>query len=76
VGVSKQRKAAIAWHDDGSLDAIDFHREILPRLQGITVRVIADALGISQSHASKVRGGKTAPHKRHWRNLLALVRET
>jgi len=75
AGVSKQRKAAIAWRDDGSLDATDFRRDILPRLQGITVRVIADALGVSQSHASKVRGGKTPPHKRHWQALLHLAED-
>jgi len=73
AGVSKQRRAAIAWRDDGSLDGIDFRRDILPRLQGITVRVIADALGISQSHASKVRCGKIHPHKRHWKALMQLT---
>jgi len=70
VGVSKQRKVAIASRDDESLDATDFRRDILPMLQGFTVRAIADALGISQSHASKVRGGTTPPHKRHWQTLL------
>jgi hypothetical protein len=69
AGVSKQRKAAIAWSDDGSPDTTDFRRDILPKLQGITVRVIADALGISQSHSSKVRCGKTPPRKRHWKAL-------
>jgi len=34
---SKQRKAVAAWRDDGSLDRIDFRRDILPKLQGLAV---------------------------------------
>ncbi len=57
---SKQRKAAAAWRDDGSLDRVDFRRDILPKLQGLPVRVIAEAMGASLSHGSKVRGGETS----------------
>jgi hypothetical protein len=46
---SQQRKAAVLWHDDGSLDGVDFRRDILPKLQGLTVRVIAKAMGASIS---------------------------
>jgi alkylhydroperoxidase family enzyme len=73
AGVSKQRKAAIAWRNDGSLDATDFGRDILPRLQGMTLRVIVDALGISHSHALKVRGGKTPSYERHCMALPPLT---
>jgi hypothetical protein len=58
--------------DDGSLDGVDFRRDVLPKLQGLPVRVIAAAMGASISHGSTVRGGKPVPHKRHWRALLAL----
>lgn len=67
---SQQRKAAMAWHDDGSLDGVDFQRDILPKLQDVPVRAIAEAMGATISHASKMRCGRTAPHKRHWRTLL------
>jgi hypothetical protein len=39
----------------------------------LPARAIADAMGASISHGSKVRCGHTVPHKRHWDGLLALV---
>jgi hypothetical protein len=50
---SQQRKAVVAWRDDGSLDGVDFQRDILPKMQGLPVRAIAEAMGtgISQSRA-------------------------
>jgi hypothetical protein len=55
-----------------SLDRVDFRRDILPRLQGLPVRVIAEAMGSSASRGSKVRSGLLVPHKRHWIALRAL----
>jgi ribosomal protein S14 len=72
---SKQRKAVAAWRDDGSLDRVDFRRDILPKLQSLPVRVIAEAMGSSISHGSKVRCGRIVPHKRHWKALLTTVRQ-
>ena len=69
---SKRRKAVVAWRDDGSLDGVDFERDILPKLQGVPVRAIAEAMGATISHGSKVRCGHTLPHKRHWRALQRL----
>jgi hypothetical protein len=69
---SQQRKAAVAWRDDGSLDGVDFRRDILPKLQRLPVRAIAEAMDASLSHGSKVRGGKLVPHKRHWPALALL----
>jgi hypothetical protein len=63
---SRQRKAVVRWHDDGLLDGVDFRRDILQKLQRLPVRVIAEAMGASISHGSKVRAGKLVPHKRHW----------
>jgi hypothetical protein len=60
---SAQRRAVAAWRDDGSLDGVDFRRDILPRLQSLPVRVIAATMGASISHGSKVRGGKVIPHR-------------
>ncbi len=70
---SNQRKAAAAWQDDGSLDRVDFRRDILPKLQNLPVRLIAEAMGASISHGSKVRSGLLVPHKRHWAALRDLV---
>jgi CRISPR-associated endonuclease Cas1 len=74
--VSKQRKAAASWRDDGSLDGVDFNRDILSKLQTLTVRAIAQAIGVSDSHASKIRGGKLRPHRRHWSCLLTFARDS
>ena len=46
---------------------MDFRRDILPKLQ---VRVIAEAIGASLSHGSKVRGAKLVSQKRHWKALI------
>jgi CRISPR-associated endonuclease Cas1 len=70
---SRQRKAVAAWRDDGSFDRVDFRRDILPKLQRLPVRVIAEAMGSSISHGSKVRCGRLVPHKRHWKALLTTV---
>lgn len=70
---SQQRKAVVAWRNDGSLDGVDFRRDILPKLQRLLpVRVIAEAMGASLSHGSKVRSGKLVPHRRHWKTLLRM----
>ncbi len=73
TSASRQRKSAVAWRDDGSLDGVDFRRDILPKLQSLTVRVIAQAMGASISHGSKVRSGKLLPHRRHWEALRLIT---
>lgn len=73
ASASQHRKAVVAWRDDGSLDGVDFRRDILPKLQRLPVRVIAEAMGSGISHGSKVRGGNVAPHKRHWEALIRVA---
>jgi hypothetical protein len=73
TSASAQRKAVTSWKDDGSLAGVDFRRDILPKLQGVPVRIIAAAMGASQSHGSKVRNGHLVPHKRHWKALVDLA---
>jgi hypothetical protein len=75
VTASARRRAVVEWRDDGSLDGVDFRRDILPKLQGLSVRAIAEATGLGGGHCSKVRGGHVAPHKRHWRALMRLVKK-
>jgi class 3 adenylate cyclase len=67
-----QRKAIASWRDDGSLDGVNFRRDILPKLQRLPVRVIAEAMGTTISHASKERNGHLIPHRRHWITLKRL----
>jgi hypothetical protein len=49
----KQRRAGVAWKDDGSSEGIDFKQDILPGLQTVLVRIIAEAMGSSLFHGSK-----------------------
>ena len=53
---------------------MDFRRDILPKLQSLPVRVIAEAMGARISHGSKVRGGKLVPHRRHWKALIVVTK--
>ena len=44
-----------------------------PRLTGVTVPLIASALGISQPYAAEIRAGRRRPHPRHWQTLARIV---
>ncbi len=54
----------------GSADARDFRRDILPGLQGMTLRRIMEATGLSKRFASQIRNGLAVPHRRHWDALF------
>lgn len=69
---SMNRRAVVAWKDDGSLEGLDFARDILPKIQGVAISTLSKSLRCCASYACKIRGGKYAPHKRHWQALLKL----
>jgi hypothetical protein len=48
-------------------------REVLPRLDGFPLKMIADATGLSLTACSRMRAGLRTPHPRHWDAFLALV---
>jgi CRISPR-associated endonuclease Cas1 len=50
-----------------------YHREIQPRLKGVTLSVLASTLGISIPYAVDIRSGRRVPHPRHWQALARLV---
>lgn len=50
-----------------------YREKIQPRLKGLTVPTITQALGISQPYATDIRAGKRVPHQRHWRTLAGLA---
>jgi hypothetical protein len=50
-----------------------YTKEIQPRLTGLRVREIANAIEVSHAYAGLVRAGKRRPHPRHWRTLAKLV---
>jgi CRISPR-associated endonuclease Cas1 len=50
-----------------------YSEKVRPRLEGIPVRIVASALGVSLPYASNVRSGKRKPHERHWLTLAQLA---
>lgn len=53
-----------------------FARDILPMLQGISLRKMAEATGLTEGYCSFVRRGLKVPHRRHWQTLLSLADST
>ena len=65
-----------AWNPSNQpawLNEQTYREKIHPGLAGVTVRVIASALGISPPYASNIRSGRLQPHPRHWQTLASLV---
>jgi len=67
------QRAVAAFVDDGSLDGLDFARDVAPRLAALPLRTIAEATGLSQAYCSKMRAGRCIPHRRHWQALIELI---
>jgi len=72
---AEHQRAARAFIDDGSLNSIDFERDILPRLRGSSLREISEVCGLSQAFCSRIRAGRVVPHRRHWQTFLQLTRD-
>ncbi len=68
--VATQYRLNSAWIDDGSLDGIDFARDILPLIAKMPLVRMAKMIGLSQAYCSLIRSGKVVPHRRHWASLL------
>ena len=49
-----------------------FRQEILPRLNGVTLRAMAKVTGLSEGYCSFVRRGIKVPHRRHWISFAQL----
>lgn len=43
-----------------------FKRDILPKLQGVPLRKLMEATGLSLRYCSLIRRGEKVPHPRHW----------
>jgi CRISPR-associated endonuclease Cas1 len=77
VGADRQRAIMMQrqrtnrdW--SGPKDDRNFKRDILPGLQGVTLRRIMEATGLSKRFASQIRRGLALPHYRHWDSLASL----
>jgi len=67
------QRAVATFVDDGSLETIDFARDVVPGLAALPLRTIAEATGLSQAYCSKMRAGRCVPHRRHWQVLIELI---
>ena len=67
TGTQRQREArqCDAAHG-GEADPEVFQREILPKLQSVSVGAMAKATGLSEGYCSFIRRGIKVPHGRHW----------
>lgn len=74
---SQRMQEQKVWEAEHGTDADPdmFKREILPRLQGLPLRVLAKATGLSQQYCSSIRRGKNLPHQRHWKALAECGKE-
>ncbi len=63
-----------AHEHPGQRDEAWFKREIVPKLDGFTLKEIANATGLSLAACSRIRAGAKVPHPRHWEALHKLVK--
>jgi hypothetical protein len=50
-------------------DPAFFRREILPQIQGLSIKTLMSATGLSKGACSRIRSGGVVPHARHWSML-------
>jgi hypothetical protein len=56
-----------AWErEHGRSDSKDYEKEVLPKIQQLTVPQVMKLTGLSQFHCWKVRKGDRRLHARHW----------
>ena len=72
--VSEHVRAARAWQRGHRwpTDPEQFARDIRPRLEGVSVRALVEATGLSEGYLRQVRKGEVVPHPMWWEALAAL----
>lgn len=75
--VRERHKELLRWRSDNfdraKPDASVFRTEILPRLQGVGLRELANATGLSRAYCCLIRNGEKIPHPRHWDVLRSTI---
>lgn len=75
--ISKRNEEVVSWDRvHPRPDPEVFTRDVLPRLQGIPLRVIMEATGLSKRYCALIRLGQQVPHCRHWAALASLGQST
>jgi hypothetical protein len=57
----------------GRRDQAWFVREVVPKLDALSLQAIAKATGLSLAACSRIRAETRVPHPRHWDAFLALI---
>ncbi len=72
---AKHHAAVAEWEREEveQPESVQFTRDILPILQSVSLRVMADATGLTEGYCSFIRRGQKVPHRRHWERLARLV---
>jgi hypothetical protein len=76
VAISEGHRRNRAWKGEDGAQPCDetwFRREVLPRLDGFSLKAMADATRLSLTACSRIRSGSRLPHPRHWEALVTLV---
>jgi CRISPR-associated endonuclease Cas1 len=68
-----RRNRSWAREHPGQRDEAWFKREIVPKLDGFSLKEIGKATGLSLAACSRIRAGAKLPHRRHWDRLLTLL---
>ena len=58
------------WEASCETVAIDFERDIAPRLVGLSPTTLATATGLSKSYCHQLIAKGKVPHERHWPVLM------
>ncbi|MGB6412334.1 MAG: hypothetical protein WBF19_03220 [Candidatus Cybelea sp.] len=74
ISEGHRRNRSWAREHPGQRDEAWFRREIVPKLDGFSLKEIGKATGLSLAACSRIRAGAKVPHPRHWEGLLALVK--
>ena len=74
IAEGHRRNRTWAREHPGQRDEAWFRREIVPKLDGFSLKEIGKATGLSLAACSRIRAGAKVPHPSHWDALLALVK--
>jgi CRISPR-associated endonuclease Cas1 len=71
------QSAVARWDQENPGNAGDesFRRDVLPGLQAVPLRAMAEATGLTEGYCSFIRRGIRVPHARHWETLARLGKQ-
>lgn len=76
AALHKRQQEETAWEAARAGEEFDdavFTREILPRLQSVSLGTLAKATGLSVQYCGLVRRGLKVPHPRHWKGFKSVT---